>query len=49
MDSLDLFLDKLTTLLAESELSYLEMIGALELVKLDVLNSIESEDNNDEA
>lgn len=41
--------DKITTLLAESDLSYLEMIGALELVKLDVLNSVEAEDDNDEA
>lgn len=46
---MDSFFDKLTTLLAESELSYVEMIGALEIMKAELISEMSTEDDDDEA
>ena len=44
---MDSFFDKLTTLLSESELSYIEMIGALEIIKAELIDEM-NQDKADE-
>jgi hypothetical protein len=46
---MDSFFNKLMTLLAESELSYVEMIGALEVMKAELINEMGQEGDDDEA
>ena len=44
---MDSFFDKLTTLLEESELSYIEMIGALEIMKAELIEEMGAEDDDE--
>jgi len=44
---MDSFFDKLTTLLAESELSYIGMIGALEIMKAELIEEMGAEDDDE--